>query len=164
MIWQKLRRTGSNEKRLVLYTDGAIRPDATGLGVVVRDETGQVLDWRSRRLPRAMTCNEAEYEAVLLGLEMVRALRPLEVEVRTDSQVVANQMLGLFAVRSANLRRLHARAREAAAALGAVKFVHVPRLRNRLADALAGEAADGIEIGDWSGESNCGRLNDYQPK
>ncbi len=164
MIWQKLRRTGSNEKRLVLYTDGAIRPDATGLGVVVRDETGQVLDWRSRRLPRAMTCNEAEYEAVLLGLEMVRALRPLEVEVRTDSQVVANQMLGLFAVRSANLRRLHARAREAAAALGAVKFVHVPRLRNRLADALAGEAADGIEIGDWRGESNCGRLNDYQPK
>lgn len=143
MIWQKLRRTGSNEKRLVLYTDGAIRPNATGLGVVVRDRRGQVVTWRSKRLPQAMTCNEAEYEAVLLGLEMVRALRPLEVEVRTDSQVVANQMLGLFAVRSANLRRLHARAREAAAALGAVKFVHVPRLRNRLADALAGEAADG---------------------
>ncbi|HET91037.1 MAG TPA: ribonuclease HI family protein [Chloroflexi bacterium] len=144
------RRGDNNGRRLILYTDGAIRPNATGLAAVVRDRKGRVVTWRSKRLPQAMTCNEAEYEAVLLGLEMVRALRPLRVEVRTDSQVVVNQMLGLFAVRSAHLRRLHAQAREAVAALGAVEFVHVPRLRNRLADALANEAADEwrMEIGD----------------
>jgi len=90
-----------------------------------------------------MTCNEAEYEALLFGLETVSALRAEQVEVRLDSQVVVNQMLGLFGVRNSALRRLHARARAAVAALGAVEFVHVPRLRNRLADALANEAADG---------------------
>ena len=91
-----------------------------------------------------MTCNEAEYEALLFGLGTVRTLRLEKVEVRMDSQVVVNQMLGLFAVRSVALRRLHARARAAVAVLGAVEFVHVPRLRNRLADALANEAADGM--------------------
>ena len=130
-----------------MCTDGAIRPGATGLGVVVRDGMGRVVAWRSKRVPQAMTCNEAEYEALLFGLETVRALRPAGVEVRMDSQVVVNQMLGLFAVRNAVLRRLHAQARAAVAALGAVEFVHVPRLRNRLADALANEAAEG----EWSG-------------
>ena len=137
------RRTDSNGKHLVLYTDGAIRPDATGLGVVLRDETRRVLDWRSRRLPRTMTCNQAEYEAVILGLEMAYTLRPERMEMRSDSQVVVNQMLGLFAVRNPALRRLHTRARAAVAALDEVKLVHVRRRRNRLADALASEAADG---------------------
>ncbi len=90
-----------------------------------------------------MTCNEAEYEALIFGLETVRALHPERLEVRMDSQVVVNQMLGLFAVRDAALRRLNARARAAVASLGAVEFVHVGRPRNRLADALANEAADG---------------------
>jgi ribonuclease HI len=90
-----------------------------------------------------MKCNEAEYQALLFGLQVVRELQPAQVEVRMDSLVVVNQMLGWFAVRSPKLRQLHAQARAAVAALGQVDFVHVPRLRNRLADALANEAADG---------------------
>ena len=140
---RRSKRDDGNGRQLILYTDGAIRPGSTGLGVVVRDGAGRVVAWRSKRLPQTMTCNEAEYEALLLGLETVRALGPEKVEVRMDSQVVVNQMLGLFAVRSAGLRPLHARARAAVAALDAVEFVHVGRLRNRLADALANEAADG---------------------
>ena len=62
---------------------------------------------------------------------------------RRDSQVVVNQMRGEFSVHSPALLRLHARARVAVAALDEVELVHVPRLRNRLADALANEAADG---------------------
>jgi len=148
---QKPRHGGDGRGRLIMYADGAIRPDSTGLGVVVRDRTGRVVTWRSRRLPRAMTCNEAEYEALLFGLETLRELRPARVEVRLDSQIVVNQMLGVFSVRNAALRRLHARARAAVAALDAVDFVHVGRLRNRLADALANEAADG-EGGGENGE------------
>lgn len=140
---RRSRRGGDGRRHLILYTDGAIRPGSTGLGVVVRDGAGRVVVWRTKRVDQAMTCNEAEYEALLFGLETVRPLRPRHVEVRMDSQVVVNQMLGLFAVRNATLRRLHAQARAVVAALGTVEFVHVRRLRNRLADALANEAADG---------------------
>jgi ribonuclease HI len=141
MIWNALR--GGNGRRLLLYVDGAIRPHATGLGVVVRERSGRVVAWRSKRLPRAMTCNQAEYEALILGLEVARALRLDQVEVRSDSQVVVNQMLGRFSVRKRALRHLHARASAAVAALDDVELMHVPRERNRLADALAHEAADG---------------------
>lgn len=141
MIWRKLGR--GNGRRLLLYVDGAIRPNATGLGVVVRERTGQVVAWRSERLPRAMTCNQAEYEALILGLEVARTLRLDCVEVRSDSQIVVNQMLGRFSVRKQALRRLHAQASAVATALDDVDLVHVPRERNRLADALANEAADG---------------------
>lgn len=141
MIWKRLSR--GDGRRLLLYVDGAIRPNATGLGVVVRDRTGQVLTWRSKRLPRAMTCNQAEYEALILGLEVARRMGLNHVEVRSDSQIVINQMLGRFSVRKRALRRLHARASAAATALDRLELVHVPRERNRLADALANEAADG---------------------
>jgi ribonuclease HI len=130
-------------KAVVLYVDGAIRPGATGLGIVISDGAGKVIAWHSRRLSQAMSCNEAEYEALLFGLEVVREMRPERIEVRSDSSIVVNQMMGLFRVRSTSLRRLHARARAATAALGQVVFVHVPRLRNRLADALANDAAEG---------------------
>jgi ribonuclease HI len=141
--WQRSRKDGAGGGRLILWVDGAIRPGVTGLGVVVRDQKGRVVTWQSKALSQTMTCNEAEYEALLFGLETVQDMRPAQVEVRTDSQVVANQMLGLFAVRNSSLRRLHARARAIVAALGTVEIVHVPRLRNRLADALANEAAEG---------------------
>jgi ribonuclease HI len=148
MRWTARRKRNGRE-RLILYADGAIRDDATGLGVVVQDGTGRVLTWRGKRLSQAMTCNEAEYEALILGLETMQPLQPEQVEVRLDSQVVVNQMRGLFAVRNASLRRLHAQARAAVAALDVrfdgVKFVHVRRQGNRLADALANEAADGME-------------------
>jgi ribonuclease HI len=141
MIWKRLK--GGNGRRLLLYVDGAIRPHATGLGVVVRERTGRVLTCRSKRLPRAMTCNQAEYEALILGLAVAHALKLDGLEVRSDSQIVINQMLGRFSVRKGTLRRLHARASAAIAALDDVELVHVPRERNRLADALANEAAEG---------------------
>ena len=144
------RLLGGNGRRLILYVDGAIRPNATGLGVVVRDPTGRVLSWRSKRLARAMTCNQAEYEALILGLEVAQGLNGERIEVRSDSQVVVNQMRGRFSVRKRALKLLHARASAAVAELREVKLVHVPREHNRLADALANEAADG----EWEGEAS----------
>ena len=132
-------------RKLIVYTDGAIRERATGLGVVIRDGQGQVLAWRSKRLPRAMTCNEAEYEALILGLETVHTFRPREVCFRLDSLVVVNQMRGVFAVRDAALRQLNARARKLVAHLPKVVFSHVGRRHNRLADALAQEAVESEE-------------------
>lgn len=38
------------------------------------------------------TNNEAEYEALLVGLEVAELLGAIEVEVKADSQVVVNQV------------------------------------------------------------------------
>ena len=117
-----------------------------GLGVIVRDEQGRVLVWRCSQAA-AMTCNEAEYQALLLGLRLVAATYPgLPVRVLTDSRLVAEQMTRRRAGRSEPLRALHAEAVAVCEGMGAVEFVHVPRTVNRLADALAWEALAGTGL------------------
>lgn len=127
-----------------VFTDGAIRPDLgiSGLAAIVRDEKGQILTWFSQRAG-AMTCNEAEYAAVQFALESVRALRPQEIHVFSDSLVVVQQMRGLAAARAPALKQAQLRVRELVAHFQQVQFHHIPREKNRLADALANEAADG---------------------
>jgi len=123
-----------------LFTDGAIGdgrgPAATG--IVLRDERGRIIaiDWR--RLP-AMTNNEAEYAALLHGLEVAQEHHYQIVHCYMDSEVVVGQMKGRFSVHSSRLKFWHQRAVAAARAFQQLTFTAIPRERNKLADALANE-------------------------
>jgi ribonuclease HI len=125
-----------------------------GLGVVIRDEQGRVLLWRTGRAP-AQTNNEAEYQAVLLGLRVVAAAYPgARVRCLTDSRLVVDQLRGQCGNHSASLQRLYTEAVRLCRQIGAVEFVHVPRAVNRLADALAWEAWVGpAPLLTWAGTS-----------
>lgn len=130
----------------LIYTDGAIRPErgVSGLAAIVRDENGQVLHWWSRH-GAAMTCNEAEYAAAILAMESMLAIRahPREIRLHSDSQVMIQQMNGFAAARAPTLRQAQIRLRNLVLQFEKVSFHHISRERNRLADALANEAADG---------------------
>ena len=129
--------------RLTYYCDGALDPQGrgTGVAVVVRNTAGQIVDAVSAHCA-AMTCNEAEYEALLLGLELarMRGRRGEAVLFVIDSQIVVGQLAGHFAVHDPRLAQLHGRALALLARLPDATLLHVPRAHNRLADALAGEA------------------------
>ena len=135
------------QRELLLFTDAAIgeRGKATGLGAVVRQPDGKILAWVTRRMGR-MTNNEAEYAALILGLETVRRFRPRKLHCFLDSEIVVGQMRGDFSVHSPALRRWHTRACAAARRFRRVTFTHIPRERNRLADALANEALNGWKL------------------
>jgi ribonuclease HI len=132
-------RTG----RLILRTDGASRgnPGPAAAGVVIEDEDGQLIA-RGRRVLGRMTNNQAEYRALLLGLKALERYRPSAVTVYLDSELVVNQMTGRYRVRDESLRPLYDEAQREARKLREVRFVHVPRAENHLADALANEALD----------------------
>lgn len=127
------------------YTDGAIRPGRgiSGLGVVVRDEQGQIVGWLARRAG-GMTCNEAEYEAIILAVEELAGWQPASLVIFTDSRVVVDQAQGRASARAPGLQQRLVRLRAATIALPHVEFRHIPRGRNRLADALANDVADGF--------------------
>jgi probable phosphoglycerate mutase len=126
---------------LVVYCDGGIggTGQATGLGVVIRDEQNEVIGLVKKSLP-GMTNNEAEYAALILALEVVQRFQPRALHVYLDSEVVVGQMQGRFAVNSPALRRWHAQACRLISHYPEVIFYHIPRAANRLADALANEA------------------------
>ncbi len=90
-----------------------------------------------------MNNNEAEYAALVLALETAAHLDVTRLEVLMDSEVVVNQMVGRFAVNSPRLKPWHQQACALALRFGLVRYTHIPRERNQLADALANEAAYG---------------------
>ncbi|MDL1901918.1 ribonuclease HI family protein [Anaerolineae bacterium CFX9] len=135
-------RPGGSYEHLLLYADGSIQPERAGAGTVALDKWGSVVYIANRSLP-PMTNNEAEYAGLVLALEAAIALGGQFVEVRLDSEVVVYQMIGRFAVNSAALKRCHQQACVLARSLAKVRYTHIPREHNVVADALATEASAG---------------------
>jgi ribonuclease H / adenosylcobalamin/alpha-ribazole phosphatase len=84
----------------------------------------------------------AEYQGVIAALERARELGARRVVVRSDSQLVINQQLGRWKVKHEGLLPLAAEVRRLARGFQRVTWQHVPRERNRRADALANQAMD----------------------
>lgn len=124
-------------------TPGALQRGVAGLGIVVRDAAGNVLTWRCLRAP-ASTNNEAEYQALIAGFELMLERYPgAPVCCMTDSRIAVEQIAGRSAVRAAALQPLHARACVLAGQFAQLRLLAIPRELNRLADALAWEALGG---------------------
>jgi ribonuclease HI len=94
----------------------------------------------SRPLGRT-TNNQAEYQALLLGLEEALRLGVTKLRVRMDSELVVRQLSGRYRVRNKGLEPLYRRAVNALQDLEAYDIVHVRRECNAAADALASRAA-----------------------
>jgi len=143
------RRSGSASSRLegeraraIGWIDGAARgnPGEAGCGIVLRVNEDSAEE-HHLYLGRT-TNNVAEYAALLALLERARTLAVAELEVRSDSQLVVEQMNGGYRVKARHLQPLWLRARTLAAAFRRFRLVHVPRGENRLADSLANRAID----------------------
>lgn len=132
-------------EKVTIFVDGATAGGRySGIAAIALTTEGGFLGWASRRLP-SMTNNEAEYESVLLGLRLARALQAPRVEIVSDSEVVVRQMQGRSQVHSSGLRSLYQQTCASCRHFQAVEFRHVAREQNRLADALAAEALAGRE-------------------
>jgi ribonuclease HI len=127
---------------LVIYADGAIQPERSGAGVIAVNRMDRIVVVANRVLP-PMTNNEAEYAGLVLALETAVSLGAQFVEIRLDSEVVVYQMIGRFSVNSPALKRWHQQACVLARELPTVRYTHIPREKNTMADALATEAAAG---------------------
>lgn len=128
---------------MIVACDGASRgnPGPAGAGVQITDADGDVLAEVAEGLGAA-TNNVAEYTAVIRGLERARDLGATDVLLRSDSQLLINQLTGRYRVKSPHLHPLHRRVRELATGFDSIKFEHVRRERNTEADRLANEGVD----------------------
>ena len=88
------------------------------------------------------TNNKAEYLALIEGLNAVREWKPDRLEVFLDSQLVVEQVNGRWKIKHADLQPLARRIQSLLAEFPSVSVTHVPREKNRGADALANRAID----------------------
>lgn len=129
--------------KLTLYSDGGARgnPGPAAIGVVIYDEQGQILKKISRQLGLT-TNNQAEYQALIAGLEAAVALRATEVVCHLDSELVVKQMQGQYKIREPGLQELAPQVFRLVKKFEHVEFIHVPREKNKLADELVNETLD----------------------
>ncbi|XP_070050201.1 uncharacterized protein [Nicotiana tomentosiformis] len=77
-----------------LFTDEASNVKGSGLGIVLVMLSGETLRQAIRTIP--LTNNEAEYEALITGLELTQGLDSEAIKVKCDSQLVVNQVYEIF--------------------------------------------------------------------
>lgn len=137
--------------RVTAYADGGSRgnPGQAACGVVLYDEKGEELLRRARRLGRT-TNNVAEYNGVLLALELCGQLDALQVELKLDSELIVRQLEGKYKVKSPDLKPLHARAVAAIDMFEHVRIAHVAREENKVADKIVNAALDDKDIDEES--------------
>lgn len=129
-------------KKLIINTDGGSRgnPGPAAIGVVFSDESGEVVA-RYKECIGETTNNVAEYSALVLALTKAKDFEATEIECRLDSELVVKQLNGQYKVKDPNMKELYARVQDLIF-FKPVKFVHVRREYNKLADALVNEALD----------------------
>lgn len=133
---------------ILVNCDGGIRggnPGGTPSWAWVRRREGSKLRYASGLVPqgRPATNNVAEYYAVLHALHALlqEGLVDEEVELRSDSQLIVNQILGNFAVSHPDLQILHRAVMVMVPWFDrGIRFVWVPRKQNVEADSLAADA------------------------
>ena len=128
---------------VVAYIDGGARgnPGPAGFGVRIEDSNGTLVEEFAESIGIA-TNNVAEYRGLLAALEWAKRHGRRVLRVRSDSQLLVQQMLGNYRVKNPGLLPLHAKARLLAHEVGEVTFEHVGRSLNAHADRLANTAMD----------------------
>jgi ribonuclease HI/pterin-4a-carbinolamine dehydratase len=132
-----------SERQIKLYADGGSRgnPGPSASGYVLMDMDDSII-FKSGVYLGITTNNQAEYQALKYGLEEAQKLGAREVDVYMDSLLVINQMKGIFKVKNRDLWPIHEAIKEQAKFFKKVRYTHVPRELNKLADAEVNEVLD----------------------
>jgi len=98
-----------------------------------------------RFLGEKQTNNWAEYEALILALQEAkkRGFAGRTIEVRMDSELIVRQMENKYQIKEETLWPQYMKVHNLLVAhFPDVNFTHIPRERNKEADALVKEAID----------------------
>jgi ribonuclease HI len=130
----------------LLNTDGGVASDygrrrsgdplgPAAIAALSRTRRLVTVDYIARTIDPA-THNVAEYHALIEGLKLARDHGVQRLRVYMDSELVADQMNALSAVRQAHLHELHEAASSLLAQFKSIRISWVPREMNAEADRL----------------------------
>ena len=130
-------------KKLIIYSDGGSRgnPGPAGIGVVIKNEKGKILDEISRFIGKT-TNNQAEYQALLAGLNKAVELKASEVQCFLDSELVVKQLNKEYKVKDKDLAAQFIKVWNLLPNFKKITFKHVFREKNFEADKLVNKALD----------------------
>ena len=129
--------------KITIFSDGGARgnPGPAGIGAVLFDADKQKLAEVSEYIGET-TNNQAEYLALLAGLQKATELSATEVMMFLDSKLVVEQIAGRWKIKDLEMRKLAEKVHAVLQGFSSWEIHHVPREKNQLADQLANRALD----------------------
>ena len=119
-----------------LSVDGASNAQGSGAGLILTSPEGIDIEYALRFGFHASN-NEAEYEAVIAGLNLAHSLEVDQLEVHSDSQLVVRQIEDTYEAKSERMVLYLQKVRDLLKKFVSAQIKYVPRTENSRADALA---------------------------
>jgi len=122
--------------KVSLYTDGGCRgnPGPGAIGILICDAASIVLYEHAECIGHT-TNNQAEYRALIKGLDLCTQYTRGRVYCYCDSQIVVKQVTGAYRLKHEALRVLFEAVKRGAQRFQEVVFHHVPREHHYIAQA-----------------------------
>lgn len=136
------------ENKIKIYTDGGSRgnPGPAAVGVWI-----ETLNKKFGECIGETTNNVAEYQALILGLKKIKQLigkdkiKQFEIECYLDSELVVKQLNHEYKLKDENVKNNFIEIWNLMLDFKNVIFIHIPREKNKIADAMVNEALDNRE-------------------
>ena len=142
-VLDELINDDENINAVSLFIDGAadLHTKTAGIGGVFLGENNEELYRFSEYLDDA-TNNEAEYSALIRGLELGLELNIINIYIFSDSELIVKQINGDYKVKHERMKRLHRKVIALLSQYSNWNLQHVPRDDNTIADKLSKEGME----------------------
>jgi len=136
-------KNGAKNTTFIIYSDGGSRgnPGPSAAAFIIMDGNDNIVAQDGKFLGRGDS-GMAEYVGVELALQKALELGIENVEFRSDSLMVVNQLNGLFTVKNREFWSIHDRIVRLMAQFQRITFRHIHREYNRMADGLVNKVLD----------------------
>ncbi|GAV85817.1 RVT_3 domain-containing protein [Cephalotus follicularis] len=119
-----------------LSIDGSSCISGSGAGLVLTSPDGWTLEYALRFGFKA-TNNEAEWEALIAGLIIVKHVEVQKIEASSDSQLVVGLVSGEYEAREESMAKYLAHVQSLKSAFQVFRVLKVPRAENAKVDQLS---------------------------
>jgi len=136
-IIENIKKRLAKDNSIKLYVDGAanLHSKIAGIGGVIV-QNGKESDSFSEFIGQA-TNNEAEYKALIKGLNLALELKYISINIFADSELVVKQINGEYKVKNERMRKLHDQVISLLAKFEKWSLQYIPRAQNTVADKLS---------------------------
>lgn len=127
---------------LTIFTDGASRgnPGPAAAGAIIYN--GQTKGGEYGKYIGVATNNEAEYQAIILALQKAKALKAAQINFFLDSELAVRQLNHQYKIKDEKIITLFIKIWNLMIDFEKVSFSHIPREKNKEADALVNKVLD----------------------
>ena len=128
--------------------DGSSTQQGGRAGIVITSPENDVFKY-GVQLKFSITNNEVEYEALLAGLRIARALGAEKIVLKSNSQLITGQVKGDFEVKEARMQKYLKLVNQLASTFLHTEFIQIPRDQNTEADKVT-QSASAHNLGDMN--------------